>query len=98
MPGKTRESVRRSAVSVQLLTQFGLDQGLPLDSCLAGTGLSWQVLGEPGAEIEAGQELQLVRNLVSHLGQRPGIGLLAGRRYHLNIYGIWGFALLSSPT
>lgn len=96
MPEKKPAAVRRSAISVQLLTQFGLDQGLSLDACLHATDLDWQVLGEPGAEVSAEQELQLVRNLVAHLGHQPGIGLLAGRRYQLNVYGIWSFALLSS--
>lgn len=91
-------SPRRSAISVQLMAQFGLDQGLSIDVCLADTGLSWQLLADPGAEIAAEQELQLIRNLVQNLGDRPGAGLLAGRRYQLNTYGIWGFALLSSPT
>lgn len=98
MTEKNRAPMRRNAISVQLLIQFGLDHGLALDTCLANTGLSWQLLGEPGAEVEAPQELQLLRNLVRHLGQRPGIGLLAGRRYQLNTYGIWSFALLSSLT
>ena len=91
-------SPRRSAISVQLMTQFGLDQGLSLEQCLAGTGLDWRLLGDPGAEVEAGQELELLRNLSRLLGQRPGVGLQAGRRYRLNTYGIWGFALLSSAT
>ncbi|WP_017937794.1 AraC family transcriptional regulator [Zestomonas thermotolerans] len=89
---------RRSAISVQLLTQFGRDHGLSIDACLAGTGLDWRLLADPGAEIDAEQELQLLRNLARQLGHRPGLGLLAGRRYQLNSYGIWGFALLSSPT
>ncbi|MEK1905746.1 MAG: AraC family transcriptional regulator [Pseudomonas sp.] len=91
-------SPHRSVISVQLMAQFGLDQGLSIDACLAGTGLNWQLLVDPGAEIAAEQELQLIRNLVQGLGDRPGIGLLAGRRYQLNTYGIWGFALLSSRT
>ncbi|MBD2836522.1 AraC family transcriptional regulator [Pseudomonas sp. JM0905a] len=91
-------SPRRSAISVQLMTQFGLDQGLTLEQCLAGTGLDWRLLGDPGAEVEASQELELLRNLARLLGQRPGMGLEAGRRYRLNTYGIWGFALLSSAT
>ncbi|CAD5109595.1 AraC family transcriptional regulator [Zestomonas carbonaria] len=89
---------RRSAISVQLLTQFGLDHGLSIDACLAGTGLDWRLLADPGAEVDTEQELQLLRNLDRHLGPQPGIGLAAGRRYQLNSYGIWGFALLSSPT
>jgi hypothetical protein len=52
---------RRSAVSVQLLTQYGLDLGLSLDACLQNTGLDWRLLADPGAEVEAEQELQLVR-------------------------------------
>ncbi|MCO6059275.1 AraC family transcriptional regulator [Pseudomonas sp. MOB-449] len=91
-------SSRRSAISVQLMTQFGLDQGLTLEQCLAGTGLDWRLLGDPGAEIDTVQELELLRNLARHLGQYPGMGLQAGRRYRLNTYGIWGFALLSSAT
>jgi len=89
---------RRNAISVQLLAQFGHDQGLSIDACLAGTGLTWQLLVDPGAEIGTEQELGLIRNLVDAFGHIPGIGLQAGLRYHLNTYGIWGFALLSSPN
>ncbi|PTQ68377.1 AraC family transcriptional regulator [Pseudomonas sp. GV071] len=89
---------RRSAISAQLLTQFGLDQGLALDTCLAGTGLDLALLADPGAEIDATQELLLIGNLVTALGHIPGIGIKAGLRYQLNTYGIWGFAMLSSAN
>jgi len=38
-----------------------------------------------------------VRNLVGACAD-DDLALEAGRRYHLTIYGIWGFALASSPT
>lgn len=89
---------RLNGTSVQLLTQFGRDHGLSIEQCLADTRLNWRLLAEPGAQVEAQQELQLIRNLVRHLGHIPGIGLQAGLRYRLSSYGIWGFALLSSPS
>ena len=89
---------RRSIISAQLQTQFGMDQGLSIEQCLAGSGLTLSQLGDPASEIDASQELILIGNLVKALGHIPDLGLLAGQRYHLSTYGIWGFALLSCPT
>jgi len=100
-PHKSRmrpPAVRRSIVSAQLLTQLGVERGMSAADCLQGTGLDPAQLADTQQEISAGQELQLVRNLVAGCGHVPGIGLDAGLRYHLSAYGIWGFALLSSPT
>lgn len=94
----THWPARRNSISAQLLTQFGLDHGLSIDYCLAGSGLTLQQLADPTHEIAATQELALINNLVSALGHLPGIGLKAGLRYHLSNYGIWGFAMLSSKT
>lgn len=90
--------VRRSIVSAQLLTRLAMERGLDLDGCLRDTGIAANMLGDPNAEITAGQELQLIRNMLRGLGPVPGLGLDAGLRYHLSSYGIWGFAILSSPT
>ncbi len=91
-------AVRRTVVSAQLLTQLAAEHGMPTERCLHGTGLDATTLADPGAEIAPAQELQLVRNIVGALGHVPGLGLEAGLRYHLSAYGIWGFALLSSPN
>ena len=92
------EEVRRSIVSAQLLTQFAVDQGVDRAACLRDTGISVDSLAHPDTEISATQELTLVRNLMAALGPSPGLGLDAGLRYHLSAYGIWGFALISSPN
>lgn len=89
---------RRPVISTQLLARLGIERGLTMDHCLRGTSLNATTLSDPATEITAEQELQLIRNLLAGLGPSPGLGLDAGLRYHLSTYGIWGFALLSSPT
>ncbi|MDP3713909.1 MAG: AraC family transcriptional regulator [Mycobacteriales bacterium] len=85
----------RSATSVGLLVRLGLDRGVAAETSLAGTGLAADALPP---DVTAAQELRVVRNLVAATGDEPELGLDAGTRYHLTTYGIWGFALLSSPT
>ncbi|WP_202884190.1 AraC family transcriptional regulator [Pseudomonas berkeleyensis] len=89
---------RRSIISIQLLTQLGLDLGLSLDRCLHGTGLSPLQLASLNGEIDAERELNLIANLIEALPTVSDLGLQAGRRYHLTTYGAWGYAILSSAT
>ena len=98
IPAMPHNVVRRTVVSAQLLVQLAAEHGLAHEAALRDTGIDGQTLIDPNAEIAPEQELQLVRNLVTHLGHVPGLGLDAGLRYHLSAYGIWGFALLSSPN
>lgn len=89
---------RRTVVSAQLLVQLASEHGLAPEQALRNTGIDVTTLIDPAAEITSAQELQLARNLVARLGHVPALGLEAGLRYHLSAYGIWGFALLSSPN
>jgi AraC-like DNA-binding protein len=82
----------RSPASVALLLKLGEERGLT--GLLEGTGLGPDL----PPEVTAAQELRVVRNLVAATPDEPDLGLEAGTRYHLTTYGIWGFALLSSPT
>ena len=88
----------RNIGSVQLLTQLGTELGLTVPQCLQGTGLDVMALADGQAQVEAAQELQVVSNLLAGLPGQPLLGLLAGRRYQLSRYGIWGYALLSSAS
>ena len=92
--------VRRPVVSAQLLARLGVERGLTLEWCLRDTGIDAVTLADPATEIAPAQEMQLIRNLLNGLGPvaSQGLGLDAGLRYHLSAYGIWGFALLSSPN
>lgn len=87
----------RSAASALLLVRLGEERGVPATTSLAGTGLALADLLRPGAEVEAADELAVMANLVA-ADPDPTLGLEAGTRYHLTTYGIWGFALASSPT
>ncbi|HWY25426.1 MAG TPA: AraC family transcriptional regulator ligand-binding domain-containing protein, partial [Nevskia sp.] len=87
---------QRGVASMQLQAQLGVEHGLPLEACLEGTGVTPAQLADPAAVVGAHQELSLVRNLVRRLGHIGGLGLEAGTRYHFTVYGILGFAIISS--
>lgn len=89
---------RRGIATARVLCQLGLDKGASLEALLAHTGISQAMLDDPQAEIEATQEIQLIRNLLGTLRHPPELGLEAGQRYRLTTYGLWGYAVLSSPT
>lgn len=90
--------VSRSIVSVQLMMRLATDHGLNVARGLAGSGISAATLMDPQAEIQPQQELKVIENLVAGLPGVPDLGLQAGLRYHLSLYGVWGFALATSPT
>lgn len=88
----------RSVVAARILVEVGEQHGVTARAVLSGTGLRSADLQDPELEIEAGQELAIARNLLRRLDDRPGLGVEAGRRYTLGGLGVWGFALLTSPT
>jgi AraC-like DNA-binding protein len=85
----------RGIASVCLLARFAVEHGVSEDTVLAGSGLTQAQLADATAEVEARQELQVVRNLAAAL---PDAGLTVGREYHATAFGIFGFAFMSSPT
>lgn len=95
---KTVWDFRRGMATARVLTQLGFDHGVGIESMLRHTGITRQMLDDPSGEIEAHQEMQLIRNLINELPHLPTLGLQAGTRYHVTTYGLWGYAVLSSPT
>lgn len=86
----------RTPYAARTLVQTGLDHGLTAEDCLRATGLAH--LADDDLHVQEGQELQIARNLITALGDRPGLGVDAGRRTTLGLLGPWGFAVLTSPT
>ncbi|MEM9464945.1 MAG: AraC family transcriptional regulator ligand-binding domain-containing protein [Actinomycetota bacterium] len=88
----------RPATSLRLLCETALESGIAVDIALDGTGLTPSILGEPGAEITVEQEMLAIANVAARYRQPAGLGVAVGRRMHVNSFGIWGFAMLTSPT
>lgn len=89
---------RRGVATARVLAQLGMDRGLRLEDVVQHTGVTRALLDNPEGQIEASQEIQLIRNLQTLLPHIDTLGIEAGLRYHLTTYGLWGYALLSSPT
>ncbi len=85
----------RGIASVALLLRFGAEHGLPRTALLDGSDLTAGRLADPAAEIDARQELAVVRNLATLL---PHAGVAAGRHYHATTFGVLGHAFLSAAT
>src|SRR5690349_4840256 len=85
----------RGIASVALLLRFGAERGLPRQALLDGSDLTDDQLADPVAEINARQELAVVRNLAALL---PDAGVDIGRHYHATTFGVLGHAFLSAAT
>jgi len=88
----------RAPTSIQLLTQLGIERGVPAATCLRGTGLRLDDLERVDYQVTAGQELTAVSNLLEALGDPPGLGLEVGSRFRITALGMLGFAAMSSLT
>ncbi|MRH91483.1 helix-turn-helix domain-containing protein [Nocardia sp. SYP-A9097] len=88
----------RNTSSLHTMTQLAAERGMPPAACLAGTGLTAEAVSDPNSVATARQEVVVVRNLLSRFGTEAGLGVEAGRRHRLSLYGPWGLALLSSRT
>lgn len=88
----------RSVTSMRLMTDLGIDHGLSVNACLAGTKIKEQDLNDPSVIVSAKQELRLIGNLIKHLGDIPALGIEGGKRYHFTAFGALGFAMASSPN
>ncbi|MEV6276121.1 AraC family transcriptional regulator ligand-binding domain-containing protein [Nocardia sp. NPDC051832] len=89
---------QRSVANVAILADVAHRHGLSTADCVRGTGIPAELIRTPGAEIGASQELELIRNVVTALGDPPGLGLETGLQSPATAHGAFGLALVSSPT
>lgn len=88
----------RPAASALLLTNLGLEHGVPAHVVLHGSGLVPDMLADPQTSVSGRQEMRIVRNLMAAVDDATPLAVEAGMRYHLTTHGVWGFALSSCPT
>lgn len=97
MAGKldTSHHIRAIPPALDAMQTMGFD---PMD-CLRGTGLKPADLSRPASEIKFSleQEFRFHRNLLA-LSDNPMLGLLLGKSYRMESYGMLGYAFLSAPT
>ena len=72
-------------------------QGVSVRDLFARTGVDAAQLEDAQARISHRQRIAIYRNAKT-LAKRSDIGLLAGARQRISDYGIYGYAMVSSPT
>ncbi len=66
--------------------------------CLADTDLTVADIENNATEVQAGQELRIVRNILARVRDPHGFARAVGLQYNFANTGILGYALLASPT
>ncbi|WP_275629229.1 AraC family transcriptional regulator [Pseudomonas sp. 273] len=84
----------RDITGVRHLLDCARSEGLAAEACLVGSAIEPRELAGRHAQIQAWQELAVIRNLLQQ-GARPGLGFAAGRHYHLTSLGLLGFTMLA---
>lgn len=90
-------SIRHSVIGLVEILQWMQERGFNKDKVLQNTHIDDARLADPKATLLPREELQFYRNLLT-LSRDPNILLEAGFNLKLATYGIWGLALISSPT
>lgn len=88
----------RLGAGAAIMVGLGREHGLTAETGLRGTGLTLAQLEDPAAQISTRQEFAVVSNVVTALGDPVGLGVQAGMRFQLPLYGAFAFALISSAT
>ena len=81
-----------------MMVDVGKSYALDEQLSLIGSGITSDALSDDHAEIWPDQEFAVARNLLSHLGDRPGLGVQTARLATIGNAGMVGLAALVSST
>lgn len=88
----------RPGTSLRILCDVAKEYGITTEACLQNTDITYQDLATGTTQFSTHQEIQAIENLVQLLPDAVGLGVDVGKKMHVNAFGIWGFAILTSPT
>lgn len=92
------QSQNRPSTSLRLLCDEAAKHGVSEIECLRGTSVSVKDLNDANAVHSTTDEIRAIENLVRVAPENVGLGLSVGQATHVHAFGIWGFAILTSPT
>jgi len=90
-------ATKHSIIGLVEVLKWAESSGCARDILLANTGLSERDFQDPKATVSPQQELTFYRNLLATRND-PHALLESGFKLSLATYGLWGLALISSPT
>ncbi|WP_165825006.1 AraC family transcriptional regulator [Mycolicibacter senuensis] len=90
--------IPRPAATCRHLLAAARLQGIDAEDCLAGTDLGVADIEDGATEVQAGQELAIVRNILARVDDPHEFACAVGVQYNFANMGILGYALLASPT
>ncbi len=85
------------AIGIVLLCQLMRDLGHDPEPLLRAEGLPASEDLRPNTLVDAARDLGFVLRALEAV-PAPELGLLAGQRHHVSIFGMWGLAMVSSAT
>jgi AraC-like DNA-binding protein len=83
-------------VKIAMVVESLRNEGVAPKEALAGIQISEGQLASPAVRVSANQVMQSYRNAI-RLSRNPHFAYHTGLRFHVSTYGMYGFAILSSP-
>lgn len=84
--------------SLRILCETAPEFGVDPEQCLNDTGLVVFDLYDNTTKVTLSQEIKAIENFLELAEKTPDLGIRVGQRYRPQVFGIWGYAILSSPT
>lgn len=83
---------------MRLLCNAAAKFGISEEACLENTSIKVEDLDDASALHSTNDEIIAIENLVRLAPENVGLGYGVGMETHVHAFGIWGFAILTSPT